>query len=80
MGCQGLKNNVISEGQNEAKDRDKFLGLVTLDAAKAFDVFWQGSQLRKIFWKGVDGSLWLTLSSIYAIAVTSVKWPSQHST
>ena len=49
---------LISEVQNEAKDRGEFLGLVTLDAAKAFGVVWQGSLLRKIYREGVDGSLW----------------------
>ena len=65
---------LISDLQNEAKDRCEFLGLVTLDAAKAFDVVWQGSLLRKICREGVDGSLWLILSSMYANAVTFVKW------
>ena len=71
---------LISEVQNEAKDRGEFLGLITFDAAKAFDVVWQGSLLRKIFREGVDGSLWLTLSSMYANAVTSVKWGPHVST
>ena len=62
---------LISEVQNEAKDKGE---LVTLDAAKAFDVVWQASLLRKIYHEGVDGTLWLTLSSMYSNAVTSVKW------
>ena len=65
---------LISEVQNEAKDKGEFLTLVTLDAAKAFDVVWQASLLRKIYHEGVDGTLWLTLSSMYSNAVTSVKW------
>ena len=64
----------ISEVQNEAKDRGEFLSLVTLDAAKAFDVVWQVSLLRKIYHEGVDGTLWLTLSCMYSNAITSVKW------
>lgn len=48
---------LISEVQNEAKDRGEFLCLVTLDAAKAFDVVWQASLLRKIYHEGVDGTL-----------------------
>ena len=65
---------LISEVQNETKDRGEFLTLVTLDAAKAFDVVWQASLLRKIYHEGVDGILWLTLSCMYSDAVTSVKW------
>ena len=65
---------LISEDQNEAKDKGEFLSLVTLDAAKAFDVVWQASLLRKIYQEGVNGTLWLTLSSMYSDAVTSVKW------
>ena len=68
---------LISEVQNEAKDKGEFLTLVTLDAAKAFDVVWQASLLRKIYYEGVDGTLttlWLTLSSMYSNVVTSVKW------
>ena len=65
---------LISEVQNEAMDKGEFLTLVTLDAAKAFDVVWQASLLRKIYHEGVDGTLWLTLSSMYSNAVTSVKW------
>ena len=38
---------LISEMQNETKDRRESLTLVTLDAAKAFNVVWQGSLLRK---------------------------------
>ncbi|MEW8562218.1 MAG: hypothetical protein AB2541_08940, partial [Candidatus Thiodiazotropha sp.] len=56
---------LISEVQNEAKDRGEFLTLVTLDAAKAFDVVWQASLLRKIYHEGVDGTLWVTLSCMY---------------
>ena len=59
--------------QNEAKDRGEFLALVTLDAAKAFDIVWQASLLRKIYHEGVDDALWLTLSCMYSDAVT-VKW------
>ena len=44
---------LISEVQNKAKDRGEFLSLVTLDAAKAFDVVWQASLLRKIYHEGV---------------------------
>ena len=65
---------LISEVQNEGKDRVEFLALVTLDAAKAFDVFWQASLLRKIYQEGVNGTLWLTLSRMYSDAVASVKW------
>ena len=65
---------LISEVQNEAKDKGEFLSLVTLDAAKAFDVVWQASLLRKIYHEGVNGTLWLTLSRMYSDAVTSVKW------
>ena len=43
---------LISEMQNEAKDRREPLTLVTLDAAKAFDMVWQSSLLRKIFLGG----------------------------
>ena len=56
---------LISEMQNEAKDRGEPLTLVTLDAAKAFDVVWQGSLLRKIYLEGVDGCIWLTLLNMY---------------
>ena len=65
---------LISEVQNEAKDKGEFLTLVTLGAAKAFDVVWQAYLLRKNHHEGVDGTLWLTLSSMYSNAVTSVKW------
>ena len=65
---------LISEVQNEAKDRGEFLSLVTLDAAKAFDVVWQASLLRKIYHEGVDGTPWLTLPCMYSNAITSVKW------
>ena len=64
---------LISEVQNEAKGKGEFLTLVTLDAAKALDVVWQASLLRKIYHEGVDGTLWLTLFSMYSNAVTSVK-------
>ena len=43
---------LISEVQNEAKDKGEFLSLVTLDAAKAFDVVWQTSLMRKIYQEG----------------------------
>ena len=42
------------EIQNEAKDRGESLTLVTLDAAKAFDVIWQGSLLRKTYLECVN--------------------------
>ena len=64
----------VSEVQNEAKDRGEFLASVTLDAAKAFDVVWQDSLLRKIYHEGVSGTMWLTLASMYSHATTSVKW------
>ena len=64
---------LISEMQNEAKDRGEPLTLVTLDAAKAF-VVWQGSLLRKINLEGVDGTVWFTLLSIYTQATSSVRW------
>ena len=63
----------VSEVQNEAKDRGEFLALVTLDSAKAFDVVWQDSLLRKIYHEGVSGTMWLTLASMYSHATTSVK-------
>ena len=62
---------LISEVQNEVKDRGEFLSLVTLDAAKAakaFDVVWHSSLLRKIYHESVDGTLWLTLSCMYSNA------------
>ena len=65
---------LISEMQNEAKDQREPLTLVTLDAAKAFDVVWQGSLLRKIFLEGVDGTIWLTLLNMYTMATSSVRW------
>ena len=65
---------LISEVQNEAKDRGDFLCLVTLHATNAFDVVWQASLLRKIYHEGVDGTLWLTLSCMYSNEITSVKW------
>ena len=40
---------LISEVQNEAKDRGGFLSLATFDAAKAFEVVWQASLLRKSY-------------------------------
>ena len=61
---------LISEMQNEAKDRREPLTLVTLHA----DVVWQGSLLRKIFLEGVDGTIWLTLMNIYKQATSSVRW------
>ena len=45
-----------------------------LDAAKAFDVVWQESLLRKIFLEGVDGTIWLTLLNMYTKATSLVKW------
>ena len=65
---------LISEVQNEVKDRGEFLSLVTLDAAKAFDVVWQASLLRKVYHDVVDDTLWLILSCKYSNAITSVKW------
>ena len=47
---------------------------MTLDAAKAFDVVWQGSLLRKIYLEGVDGCIWLTLLNMYTQATSSVRW------
>ena len=64
---------LISEVQNEAKNRDEFFSLVTTDAAKAFGIVWQASLLRKIYHEGVDGTLWLTLSCMYSNAITSLK-------
>ena len=69
----------MSEVQNEAKLNKKNLHLVTLDACKAFDVVWQDSLLRKTYIVGVDGSLWLTLSSLYSEASSSVKWIGHYS-
>lgn len=60
--------------QHEAKDHGEFLTLVTLDAALAFDLVWQGSLLRKIFFEGVDGATWLTLLNMYTQATSSVTW------
>ena len=71
---------LISGMQNEAKDRREPLTLVTLDAAKAFDVVWQGSLLRKIFIEGVDGTIWLTLLNMYTHATSSVRWGHHVST
>ena len=67
---------IITEAQNEAIDLREGLHLVTLDAAKAFDVVWQDSLMRKIYSAGVDGSLWLTTANLYRDAETSVKWSS----
>ena len=60
--------------QNEANDRHETLTLVTLDAAKAFDVVWQGAQLWKRFLEGVVGSVWLTLLNMYTQATSVVRW------
>ncbi|MCW4345464.1 MAG: reverse transcriptase domain-containing protein, partial [Candidatus Thiodiazotropha endolucinida] len=65
---------IVTEVQNEAKLNKQNLHLVTLDACKAFDVVWQDSLLRKVYLAGVDGSMWLTLSSLYNGASSSVKW------
>ena len=65
---------LISEMQNEAKDCGEPLTLVTLAAAKAFDMVWQGSLLRKIYLEGVDGCTWLTLLNMYTQAMSSVRW------
>ena len=67
---------IATEAQNEAKMNRQNLHLVTLDACKAFDVVWQDSLLRKIYMAGIDGSMWLTLSSLYNGASSSVKWLS----
>ena len=67
---------IITEAQNEAVDLREDLHLVTLDAAKAFDVVWQDSLMRKIYNAGVDGSLWLTTANLCRDAETSVKWSS----
>ena len=48
----GLPRNLrllISEIQNELKDRHETLTFVTLDAAKAFDIVWQVALLWKMF-------------------------------
>ena len=55
----------------------EFLSLITLDSAKAFDVVWQASLLRKIYHEGVDGTL-LTLSCMVSNAITSVKVAFYH--
>ena len=60
--------------QIEAKDQRRPLTLVTLDAAKDFDVVWQGSLRRKIFLEGVDGTIWLTPLNMYTQATSSVRW------
>ena len=67
---------LVTEAQNEAADYKEDLHLVTLDAAKAFDVVWQDSLMRKIYNAGVDGSLWLATAHLYKDAETSVKWAS----
>ena len=67
---------IITETQNEVVDLREDLYLVALDAAKAFDVVWQDSLMRKIYNAGVDGSLWLTTANLYRDAETSVKWSS----
>lgn len=68
---------IISEVQNEAKDVNKPLTLVTLDVCKAFDVVWQDSLLRKLYLTGVHGKLWLTLNNLYSDATSSVKWKNR---
>ena len=44
---------LISEMQNESKDRHDTLSFVTLDAAKGFDIVWQVALLHKIFIEGL---------------------------
>ena len=65
---------IILEAQNEAKENSTPLKLVTLDACKSFDVVWQDSLLRKIFNKGIGGSLWTCIKNLYEGAQTRVKW------
>ena len=48
--------------------------LVTLDAAKAFDVLWQVALLRKIYNAGMDSNMWLANAHLYKDGETSVKW------
>ena len=60
--------------QNEAKDRHETLPHVIMDAAKAFDIVWQGALMWKMFIEGFGGFLWLTLLNMYSQATSSVRW------
>ena len=53
MGSPRNPHLLISEIQNETKDRHETLTFFTLDAAKAFDIIWQVALLQKMFIKGV---------------------------
>ena len=70
---------IITEAHNEDADLREDLHLVTLDAAKAFDVVWQDSLMRKISNAGVYSTLWLTTANLNRDAETSVKWSNHMS-
>ena len=67
---------LITEANNDLRDRGEGLYLATLDAEKAFDVVWHASLLRKLFIDGIHGDTWLLIKSLHDKAYTQIKWGS----
>ena len=50
------------------------MGLVTLDAEKAFNRVWHERLFQKLYNDGIQGNLWLLLRDLQANGSTKVKW------
>ncbi len=65
---------ILTETISEAKDSNKELFVASLDAKKAFDVVYQNAMLRKLFFDGLDPSLWNLMCEQYQDASSRVRW------
>ena len=65
---------ILTEAIAEAKDNNRELFVASLDAKKAFDVVYQNAMLYKLFFEGLDPSLWNLMYDQYQDASSKVKW------
>jgi hypothetical protein len=64
---------LLTESIAEAKDLNIPLYVAFLDASKAFDVVWHGGMLSSLYRFGINGELWLIISSLYKDMTSQVK-------
>jgi hypothetical protein len=65
---------LLSEALADSKTRNKPLFATYMDASKAFDVVDHSSVMNHLYNRGVDGTLWLAIDSMYTDIHSVVKW------
>ena len=68
---------LITEVINECRDNNGSINLTTLDAEKAFDVFWHEGLLRELYLDGIEGDMWLLIKYLQEGTNIKVKWNTE---